>query len=25
MPHIDMDVQWHGTKGIDYDWQDDRR
>ena len=25
MPHIDMDIQWHGTKGVDYDWHDDRR
>ena len=25
MPHIDMDIQWHGSKGVDYDWNDDRR
>ena len=25
MPHIDMDIQWHGTHGVDYEWQDDRR
>jgi len=25
MPHIDMDIQWHGTKGVDYEWRDERR
>ena len=25
MPHIDMNIQWHGTQGVDYDWHDERR
>ncbi len=25
MPHINMDIEWHGTKGVDYDWNDERR
>lgn len=25
MPHINMDIDWHGTKGVDYDWHDERR
>ena len=25
MPHIDMDIQWHGTHGVDYEWEDERR
>ncbi|MGB0475121.1 MAG: hypothetical protein ACPGK2_04720 [Candidatus Poseidoniaceae archaeon] len=25
MPHIDMDIQWHGTQGVDYEWLDERR
>lgn len=25
MPHIDMEIEWHGTKGVDYDWNDERR
>ena len=25
MPHIDMNIQWHGTQGVDYEWHDERR
>ena len=25
MPHIDMDIEWHGTYGVDYEWLDERR
>lgn len=25
MPHIDMKIEWHGSKGVDYDWHDERR
>ena len=25
MPHIDMDIDWHGTRGVDYEWLDERR
>ena len=25
MPHIDMDIEWHGTHGVDYEWLDERR
>ena len=25
MPHIDMNIQWHGTHGVDYEWHDERR
>lgn len=25
MPHIDMNIQWHGTHGVDYEWHDQRR
>ena len=25
MPHIDMEIEWHGSKGVDYDWHDERR
>ena len=25
MPHIDMDIEWRGTKAVDYDWNDERR
>ncbi|RJU96776.1 MAG: winged helix-turn-helix transcriptional regulator [Candidatus Poseidoniales archaeon] len=25
MPHIDMDIEWHGSKAVDYDWDDERR
>ena len=25
MPHIDMNIEWHGSKGVDYDWNDERR
>jgi predicted transcriptional regulator len=25
MAHIDMDIEWHGTKAVDYDWHDERR
>jgi len=25
MPHINMDIEWRGTKAVDYDWNDDRR
>tara|TARA_Y100000766_G_scaffold277204_1_gene282245 strand:- start:515 stop:868 length:354 start_codon:yes stop_codon:yes gene_type:complete len=25
MPHIDMDIEWHGTQGVDYEWLDERR
>ena len=25
MPHIDMNIQWHGTEGVDYEWHDERR
>ena len=25
MPHIDMNIQWHGTRGVDYEWHDERR
>jgi len=25
MPHINMDMTWHGTVAVDYDWNDNRR
>ncbi len=25
MPHIDMNIEWHGTRGVDYEWLDERR
>ena len=25
MPHIDMNIQWHGTQGVDDEWHDERR
>ena len=25
MPHIDINIQWHGTHGVDYEWHDERR
>jgi predicted transcriptional regulator len=25
MPHINMDIEWRGTKAVDYDWNDERR
>ena len=25
MPHINMDMTWHGTVAVDYDWDDRRR
>ena len=25
MPHIDMNIEWHGTHGVDYEWLDERR
>lgn len=24
MPHIDMEIEWHGTHGVDYEWLDER-
>jgi len=24
MPHIDMEIQWHYTHGVDYEWLDER-
>ena len=25
MPHINLDMTWHGTVAVDYDWNDNRR